>query len=64
MWQSISPTEVFAPLVKRTISHYAQVCQAADDAGMVVADGVEFYIQYGSGIVKDLAVKNGWHSFC
>ena len=43
------------------IAYYAQVCQAADDAGMVVADGVEFYIQYGSGIVKDLAVKNGWH---
>ena len=28
---------------------------------MVVAEGVEFYIQYGSGIVKDRAVKNGWH---
>ena len=43
------------------IAYYAQVCQAADDAGLVVADGVEFYIQYGSGIVKDLAVRNGWH---
>ena len=43
------------------IAYYAQVCQAADDAGMVVAEGVEFYIQYGSGIVKDRAVKNGWH---
>ncbi len=43
------------------IAYYAQVCQAADDAGMVVADGVEFYIQYGSGLVKDLAVKKGWH---
>ena len=28
---------------------------------MTVAEGVEFYIQYGSGLVKDLAVKNGWH---
>tara|TARA_B100002051_G_scaffold24763_1_gene19263 strand:- start:143 stop:1693 length:1551 start_codon:yes stop_codon:yes gene_type:complete len=43
------------------ISYYAQVCQAADDAGLTVAEGVEFYIQYGSGLVKDLAVRNGWH---
>ena len=43
------------------IAYYAQVCQAADDAGLTVAEGVEFYIQYGSGLVKDLAVRNGWH---
>lgn len=43
------------------IAYYAQVCQAADDAGLTVADGVEFYIQYGSGQVKDLAVRKGWH---
>ncbi len=43
------------------IAYYVQVCQAADDAGLTVAEGVEFYIQYGSGLVKDLAVRNGWH---
>jgi 3-isopropylmalate/(R)-2-methylmalate dehydratase large subunit len=26
-----------------------------------VAEGVAFYIQYGSGHVKDLAVREGWH---
>ena len=43
------------------IAYYAMVCQAADDAGLTVAEGVEFYIQYGSGLVKDLAVRKGWH---
>ncbi|MEK9731301.1 MAG: aconitase family protein [Candidatus Poseidoniales archaeon] len=43
------------------ISYYAQVCQAAKDAGLKVQDGVEFYIQYGSKHVKDVAVANGWH---
>lgn len=43
------------------ISYYAQVCQAAKDAGLRVQDGVEFYIQYGSKHVKDVAVANGWH---
>jgi len=43
------------------IAYYALVCQAADDLGIEVADGVEFFIQYGSGLVKDLAVKKGWH---
>jgi len=43
------------------IAYYAQVCQAADDAGLRVKNGVDFYIQYGSGQVKDLAVKKGWH---
>ena len=43
------------------VAYYAEVCQAADDAGMRVKDGVDFYIQYGSGQVKDLAVRKGWH---
>ena len=38
------------------------VCQAAEDAGLTVKDGVEFYIQYGSGIVKEMAVQKGWHA--
>ena len=28
---------------------------------MQVKEGVDFYIQYGSGQVKDLAVRKGWH---
>lgn len=43
------------------MAYYALVCQAAFDAGLQVKEGVEFFIQYGSGIVKDLAVANGWH---
>jgi len=43
------------------VAYYAEVCQAADNAGMRVKDGVDFYIQYGSGQVKDLAVRKGWH---
>ena len=43
------------------IAYYAEVCKAADKSGLRVANGVEFYIQYGSGQVKNLAVKNGWH---
>ena len=43
------------------VAYYAKVCQAADDAGLTVIDGVDFYIQYGSGLVKDLAVRKGWH---
>ena len=43
------------------VAYYAQVCKAAEEAGLVVKDGVDFYIQYGSGIVKDLAVREGWH---
>ena len=43
------------------IAYYAQVCQAAEDAGLVVKEGVEFFIQYGSGPVKQLAVDKGWH---
>ena len=43
------------------VAYYAQVCKAAEEAGLVVKDGVDFYIQYGSGLVKDLAVRQGWH---
>ena len=43
------------------VAYYAQVCQAADEAGLQVKEGVDFYIQYGSGQVKDLAVTRGWH---
>lgn len=43
------------------VAYYAQVCKAAEEAGLVVKDGVDFYIQYGSGLVKDLAVREGWH---
>ena len=43
------------------IAYYAQVCQAAEDAGLAVKEGVEFFIQYGSGPVKQLAVNKGWH---
>jgi len=43
------------------VAYYAQVCQAADAAGLQVKEGVDFYIQYGSGQVKDLAVTRGWH---
>ena len=42
------------------IAYYAQVCAAAGrrPSGQ---DGVEFYIQYGSGHVKIL-VQHGWHA--
>ena len=43
------------------MAYYAEVCQAARDAGLKVKEGVEFFIQFGSKQVKDLAVKNGWH---
>lgn len=43
------------------VAYYAQVCKAAEEAGLTVKDGVDFYIQYGSGLVKDLAVREGWH---
>jgi 3-isopropylmalate/(R)-2-methylmalate dehydratase large subunit len=43
------------------IAYYAMVCQAAEDAGLTVKEGIEFYIQYGSGIVKEMAVQKGWH---
>ena len=43
------------------IAYYAKVCNAAEKAGLRVKDSVDFYIQYGSGIVKDFAVSKGWH---
>ena len=43
------------------IAYYAEVCAAADAAGLCVNENVEFYIQYGSGQVKALAVRKGWH---
>ena len=43
------------------VAYYAMVCEAADSAGLKVKEGVDFYIQYGSGQVKDLAVRKGWH---
>ncbi len=43
------------------IAYYAQVCRAAEDAGLKVNDRVEFYIQYGSGHVKSHAITQGWH---
>ena len=43
------------------IAYYAEVCQAAKEAGLAVKEGVDFYIQYGSGQVKALAERKGWH---
>ena len=33
------------------IAYYALVCQAAEDAGISIAEGVEFYIQYGLSLI-------------
>lgn len=43
------------------IAYYAEVCKAAEDSGLRVREDVEFYIQYGSGHVKEHALKAGWH---
>ncbi len=43
------------------IAYYALVCQAAEKSGLKIKENVDFYIQYGSGIVKDMAVTKGWH---
>lgn len=43
------------------VAYYAEVCAAADAAGLSVNENVEFYIQYGSGQVKALAERRGWH---
>ncbi|MCH2101261.1 MAG: aconitase family protein [Planctomycetes bacterium] len=40
--------------------YYAGVCQAAVDAGLKVAEGVDFYIQFGSKPVQDFAREQGW----
>ncbi|MHC5019527.1 MAG: aconitase family protein, partial [Planctomycetota bacterium] len=41
-------------------AYYAQVCREAVEAGKTVADGVEFYIQFGSGEVQQYAEAQGW----
>lgn len=43
------------------IAYYAEVCLAAQNAGLQVKAGVDFYIQYGSKQVKQLSVNKGWH---
>jgi len=43
------------------MAYYAEVCQAAKEAGLMVKEGVEFFIQFGSKHVKDLAISKGWH---
>ena len=40
--------------------YYAMVCKKADEKGMKVAEGVEFYIQYGSKTVKNISKQKGW----
>ncbi|HEX6838257.1 MAG TPA: aconitase family protein [Polyangia bacterium] len=42
------------------IEMYARVMQEAATAGKRVADGVDFYIQFGSKAVEDVARKKGW----
>ena len=42
------------------IAYYAEVCQAAKDSGVPIANGVDFYIQYGSGHVMQVAIDKGW----
>ena len=39
---------------------YAQVTEAALEAGLTIPEGVECYIQFGSKTVKSLSEKNGW----
>lgn len=43
-------------------AYYAMVTEAALDAGLKIADGVECYIQFGSKSVKDLSERKGWSS--
>ena len=42
------------------MAYYAEVCQAARDAGLKVKPGVDFFIQFGSKQVKDIAKQRGW----
>jgi 3-isopropylmalate/(R)-2-methylmalate dehydratase large subunit len=42
------------------VEYYAQVCRKADECGMKVAEGVDFYIQYGSRAVKKVSEERGW----
>ena len=39
---------------------YARVCQDAVNAGLKVANGVSFFIQFGSTAVQDYARSQGW----
>ena len=39
---------------------YAQVTEAALEAGLVIPESVDCYIQFGSKTVKSLSEKNGW----
>ena len=41
-------------------AYYAMVCEAALKAGLVVPEGVDCYIQFGSKSVKELSMKMGW----
>ncbi len=40
--------------------YYARVCEEADAAGLKVAPGVKFYIQFGSAPVMEYARAQGW----
>jgi len=41
-------------------AYYAQVTEAALEAGLAIPEGVNCYIQFGSKTVKSLSEKNGW----
>ncbi len=41
-------------------AYYAQVTEAALEADLVIPEGVDCYIQFGSKTVKSLSEKNGW----
>ena len=41
-------------------AYYAQVTEAALEAGLAIPEGVNCYIQFGSKTVKNLSEKNGW----
>ena len=43
------------------IAYYAEVCAEAHASGLKVREGVQFFIQYGSGQVEDYAIQKGWH---
>lgn len=43
------------------IAYYAKVCERAEQTGMKVKDGVNFFIQYGSGHVQAHSIAQGWH---
>jgi len=41
-------------------AYYAQVTEAALEAGLTIPEDVACYIQYGSKTVKELSERNGW----